>query len=128
MNDDRSEVVARDYTTSNKDDYSLPILLLPPKMNCCHSVHYILAPSYFVVLGSCRGGPSSVTSPLLNRSLIIISLEPYYVSTYERARNGIIKQPLLMSLLLDYIATRTKGLSHSCTGPPPSPPPLTDTE
>lgn len=58
-----------------------------------------------------RGGPSSVTSPLLNRSLIIISLEPYYVSTYERARNGIIKQPLLMSLLLDYIATRTKGLS-----------------
>lgn len=117
MNADRSEVVARNYTTSNKDDYSLPIILLPPKMNCCHySVHYILAPSYFVVLGSRRGGPSSVTSPLLNRSLIIIiSLEPYYVSTYERARNGIIKQPLLMSLLLDYIATRTKGLSLCCT-------------
>lgn len=46
-------------------------------------------------------------SPLLNRSLII-SLEHYYVSTYERARNGIINQPLLlMSLLLDYNAPRS---------------------
>lgn len=35
-------------------------------------------------------------------------LEHYYVSTYERARNGIINQPLLlMSLLLDYNAPRS---------------------
>lgn len=32
-------------------------------------------------------------------------MEHYYASTYERARNGIINQPLLlMSLLLDYNA------------------------
>lgn len=92
--------------------FVLLLLVLPSKMGDCVIVtmnmvpprHDMQAALFYLVLLVLL---LIDASPLLNRSLII-SLEHYYVSTYERARNGIINQPLLlMSLLLDYNAPRS---------------------
>lgn len=65
-------------------------------MMICYQFHFAKEWLHFFF------GALVIGLPCLSNRSLIISVEHYYDSTYERARNGIINQPLLlMSLLLD---------------------------